>query len=251
MTFHTKLRKFLKQSANVHLGKCGGHKAFVTRQGPRVIFKGLTKRLQDRVFSKASLPRAALNNHSNRGWKGPNAGRRRGNAVDKQLSAIANGTFKQGSHKHELTNVALATLQKHGLEPVCGQRGVSYGNVATAVDFVCVRPTSNQNELWLIELKCGFEDVRALPGKYRGKEATLTGRFSACKDSAEHRHMAQLSATASMFEQEHDTYESLRKEYNISCIKACVLYVCESGADIVPLPAWWRGRGKHLLNILQ
>jgi len=240
------LRSFLKQSASVHLGKCGGHKAFVTRTGPRAIFKGLTKRLEASVFSKASLPRAALNNSSHRGWKGPNAGRRRGAAVDRQLTAIANGTFKASAHKHELTNVALAVLEKHQLTPVCGQRGVCNRQIATAVDFVCVKG----NELWLVELKCGFEGVRSTAGKYKGKEAFFHGRFSACKDSAEHRHMAQLAATVAMFERETETLSKLQRQHGVMTVKACVLYVCESGADLVPLPAWWRTRGKHLLAMI-
>lgn len=240
------LRSFLKQSAKVHLGKCGGHKAFVTRKGPRTVFKGLTKRLEAHVFSKASLPRAALNNSSHRGWKGPNAGRRRGAAVDRQLTAIANGTFKANTHKHELTNVALAVLQTHKLTPICGQRGVCSREIATAIDFVCTRA----NELWLVELKCGFEGVRSTPGKYKGKETCFSGRFAACKDSAEHRHMAQLAATVAMFEQEAATLQRLRREHGIDRVKACVLYVCESGADLVPLPKWWQSRGKHLLAML-
>lgn len=243
----TALRAYLKQSAKVHLGKCGGYKAFVTRQGPRVVFKGLTKRLEERVFSKASLPRAALNNSSRRGWKGPNAGRRRGAAVDKQLTAIANGTFKQTTHTHELTKVALAVLDKHKLVPVCGQRGVCKQQIATAVDFVC----TCSDELWLVELKCGFEDVRSIPGKYRGREACFAGRFAACKDSAEHRHMAQLAATVAMFEQETEMIETLRQQHGVTQIRACVLYVCESGADLVPLPHWWRTRGARLLAMLR
>jgi len=240
------LRSFLKQSANVHLGKCGGRKAFVARKGPRVVFKGLTRRLEAYVFSKASLPRAALNNSSHRGWKGPNAGRQRGAAVDRQLTSIANGTFKTNTYKHELTNVALAVLKTHELTPICGQRGVYNRGIATAVDFVCVR----RNELWLVELKCGFEGVRSTPGTYRGKEASFHGRFSACKDSAEHRHMAQLAATVAMFERETQTLSKLHSEHDVDTVKACVLYVCESGADLVPLPAWWRSRGRFLLAMI-
>jgi len=62
--------------------------------------------------------------------------------------------------------------------------------------------------------------------------------------------MAQLAATVAMFERETETLSKLQRQHGVMTVKACVLYVCESGADLVPLPAWWRTRGKHLLAMI-
>lgn len=247
----TPLRRLLRGTAPVSLKKRGGFSAFRSKQG-NAVFRGLTKRLSVKLFSKASLPRAKLHSTQSRmrGWKGANAGRRRGLAVDKQLTAIANATEKPSTRRYCLTTLALASLKAHGLDLICGQRGVRHqrSNIATAVDLICIH--RQRRELWLVELKCGFEDVRSQVGKLRGREATFLTPFTNCPDSAEHRHMAQLATTYLMFRSEQSTLRQLEAKHDISRVRACVLYVCESGVDLIELPEWWKKRAGRMMETI-
>lgn len=267
----TPLRRLLRKTAPVKLAPRGGFRGFVARgggaqarTGGTVHFRGLTKRLDTKLFSRASLPRARLHAVGSRvrGWEGPNAGRRRGAAVDRQLSAIANGTSRlKTTHfarnggaalpgMYRLTAMALAALQAHGLTPVCGQRGVCDGRlrIATAADLICVH--RSRRELWLVEVKCGFEGVRDTPGRLRGRMAHFGAPLSHCPDSAEHRHMAQLTATHQLFARELTTLRALREGHGITTVRGCVLYVHEAGADVVELTDWWRTRASAMLKAI-
>lgn len=247
----TPLRRLLRSTAPVSLKKRGGYSAFTAKKGGAV-FRGLTKRLDLKLFSKAHLPRAKLHSTQSKikGWKGANAGRKRGMAVDRQLTAIANATEKSNARRFCLTTLALASLESYGLSPICGQRGVRHqrSHIATAVDLMCIH--RERRELWLVELKCGFEGVRSQPGKLRGKDATFLGAFKQCSDTAEHRHMAQLAMTYLMFRSEQSTLRQLEAQHDISRVRACVLYLCESGVDFVELPDWWRKRAGKMIELI-
>lgn len=229
----------------------------------------MTKRLGERVFSNAHLPRARLHPLGSRvrGWEGRNAGRRRGAAVDRQLTAVANGRSKllagdaawsgksaespfAGKGLYRLTALALAFLRAQGLRPVCGQRGVRSASkgVATAVDLVCFAEQSST--LWLIEVKCGFDGTRRETVASKGNQSlprSMRGALKACHDTHEHRHLAQLAATTAMFEEETETTKRLRSEFGVRRVRACLLYLTDETVEAVPLPAWWRRVGPSLV----
>lgn len=231
-------------------------------------YRGVTKRLDLKLFSKGSLPRAKLHTvKGRRGWEGRNAGRRRGMAVDRQLSAIANQTTKRfkfssivsswtakarlgvaGLYSH--TELALRTLHMHGMLPVCAQRGVcnEKHNLATAIDLLCWKEATR--ELWVVEIKCGFEDVRDKPARRAGRELHFASPFQACVDHAFHRHLAQLAVTHHMFASESELMARLRSEFGFEGLHGCVLYIGEQGAEMVVLEDWWRRRANKMLQTI-
>jgi hypothetical protein len=254
----TAIRKTLKTSAPVTLSKRGGYKCFISKarvQSRRKPFRGLTKCLESKLFSKASMPRAKL--HSTirvRGWKGKMAGRRRGVAVDKQLTSIANGTVKSPGSKtrlHQLTSLALAALEKQGLTLVCAQRGVcsASSSIATAIDLVCIE--KGVQALWIVEVKCGYHNIRTTPGKLKGKVAYFRQALSRCTDTAEHRHFAQLASTLHMFLQEERTLRTLQEVHGVSKIKGALLYLSDTQVDFVKMDRWWIDRATSILNAIR
>ena len=172
MVATTRLRTLLQKSAPVQLAKISSSKtksrrrlcAFVSKTSNKGVYKkayrGVTKRLDLKLFSKGSLPRAKLHTiQGQRGWEGKNSGRRRGTAIDNQLSSIANNTStrfkwasiitnggKRSSGLYRPTFIALQALKAHGLRPVCAQRGVCSNahNVATAIDMLCWKSSTNE-----------------------------------------------------------------------------------------------------------
>lgn len=249
------LRTLLKRTAPVTMRLRGKFHAFVHKRTKRA-FEGLTKRLGRTVFSNASMPRARLHAKSSKikGWEGKNGGRRRGTAVDKQLSAIVNMTSKRlrltdaawklgkfdGVGLYRLTSIALAALKHHGLRPVCAQRGVcdAAKGCATAADVVCLRETDRS--LWLIELKCGFDGIRTKEAKRGRGVVRMRGALADKVDTHERRHMSQLCCTHRMFTSEDATLAALRTQHGVNTVSGALLYVTDQAAELAPMTQWWR-----------
>ena len=249
------LRALLKRTAPVSMRLRGKFHAFVHKRTKRP-FEGLTKRLGRTVFSNANMPRARLHAKASKikGWEGKNGGRRRGTAVDKQLSAIVNMTSKRlrltdaawkrgkfdGVGIYRLTSIALAALKHHGLRPVCAQRGVCNASqrCATAADVVCLREADRS--LWLIELKCGFDGIRTKEAKRGRNVVRMRGPLADKADTHERRHMSQLCCTHRMFTSEDATLAALRTQHGVTAVSGALLYVTDQAAELAPMTQWWR-----------
>ena len=100
--------------------------------------------------------------------------------------------------------------------------------------------TRGAHELVLVELKCGFVGNRAASAGTK-----FQAPFSKAKDSALHRHFAQLAVTLHLFAREADTHAQLAAK-GIDAVSAVLLYVDDAASEKFELPAWWRKRGASL-----
>ena len=241
------LKAFLKKP-NVKLAGSGKFKGYVRvnadgSSGRKL--KGITKALTRHVFSDGSLP---WGSGSRLGWKGKGGGRRRGSAVDAQLSRIVNAGSKAPA-KFRLTRMAVAALKKVELEPVVAPRAVASGKLGTAADLLCFRKKDN-NQLVVVEVKCGFTDVRHAPATKDGRRCKMRAPLSQVEDTALHRHLAQLAVTREMLLRDKAVAGKLKELGLDTDLGALLLYLDDESAELFELPDWWKRRGAKLLKAL-
>ena len=243
------LKKVLKDSAPCRLVGAGFKRRFQTVAGTRL--RGLTKRLEAAVWSEGEFPVAAVRSDAPAGghWRGPGGGRRRGSAVDSQVSRLSSCTpaKRASSRMLSLTRLVFAALDQRGLEPVMGQRGVCSEavRVGTAVDIVCFdRAKSN---LVLVELKCGCSGWRTAAALSGGKACLMRGALKRAPDTTLNRHLAQLAATHGMFMREAKTLAKLGN-LGILGIDGLLLYANDRGVDCYQLDKWWTNSATKIVK---
>ena len=221
-------------------------------RGPKL--RGVARMLDEHVFSGAQLPTQTGEGPSGLGggfWGGD--GRRRGAAVDAQVSRLAKSTqsVRNSSRQLQLTRVTFNALAYHNLEPIEAQRVVldERRRLATAIDVVCLN-RDRDDEVVLVELKTGFMGDRAMPARDScGKVIKMRAPLTTARDCALHRHLAQLAATRELFVREAATMKALHKK-GITRVVGILLYVTPSGSEIHRLPTWWSKRGERILEHL-
>lgn len=243
------LRALLRRTAPVRLtgaGKFRGFRLLRNQKLTNKALRGLTKRLQRNVFSKGLLPAEARKGDA-RGalWKGKQGGRRRGTAIDRQVSGAVNG--RPPKRMHTLTKVVLNALKGLNLTPVLAQRGVASvsSNVASAADVLAYDAASKT--LVVVELKTGHAHGKLLAARCDCVDQTMRGPLSKASDCVAHRHLAQLSATRQMLVNESDVMSKLAK-LGVEQVGGMLLYVTDSRVETVTLAPWWRDRGPAILK---
>ena len=239
------LKSALKKP-NVKLAGSGKFKGYVRVNADGTTgrkLKGITKALDKHVFSGGALP---WGSGSRLGWKGKGGGRRRGSAVDAQLSRIVNSGAKTKA-KFRLTRMAVAALKKVGLEPVVAQRAVASGKLGTAADLLCFHKKDNQ--LVVVEVKCGFSERHA-PATKEGRRCKMRAPLSQVEDTALHRHLAQLVVTREMLSRDKAVTGKLKELGLDTDLGALLLYLDDESAELFELPEWWTRRGAKLLKTL-
>lgn len=243
------LKKLLKETTPCKLTGRGAHKRFEVPGDCR--FSGLTKRLQSRIFSEGTLPRCAVKSAAPAGghWRGPDGGRRRGSAVDAQVSRLASASesARRTSRMLNLTRHVFAALNSRGMEPLLGQRAVcsKAHRVATAADVVCFDSTSNC--LVIVELKCGHSGSRTAAATESGRKCAMKRPLCKAHDCVLHRHFAQLAATLRLFEGEERTMQKLHG-MGIQGVRAKLLYANDQTVDVYDLPNWWAAKAPEILQ---
>lgn len=240
------LKTHLKKP-NVKLSGSGKFKGYVRvnpdgSSGRKL--RGITKALARLVFSDGALPWGV---GSRLGWKGQGGGRRRGSAVDAQLSRIVNSGAKTKA-KFRLTRMAVAALKKVGLEPVVAQRAVASGSLGTAADILAYH--AKNRRLVVVEVKCGYGGVRHAPATKDGKKCKMRAPLSQVVDTALHRHFAQVAATRQMLLGDKDVTKKLEALGLDTELGALLLYLDDETAELFELPDWWARRGAKLLKAL-
>ena len=220
-------------------------------RGPRL--RGVARMLDEHVFSGAQLPTQTGAGPSGLGqfWGGD--GRKRGAAVDAQVSKLAKSTqsVRNSSRQLQLTRVTFNALEYHHLEPIEAQRVVldERRRLATAVDVMCYNK-DRVDELVLVELKTGFPGDRSLPARdSRGEAIKMKAPLATARDCALHRHLAQLSATRELFVREASTMKALHKK-GITRVVGVLLYATPAASELHKLPTWWSKRGERILDHL-
>jgi hypothetical protein len=211
---------------------------------------GITQRLKARVYSDfdpPALPGAGFRGRNGQLFFGGD-GTRRGAAVDRQVSRLANQTEsdRRAAKKLVLSKVCFDALAWHGLVPVLGQRVCADAarRIGTAVDIVCVRHSEcPTHQLFLIELKCGYV------GPKTQARAKMKFPFQKVSDSYQNRHFVQLAATHALFVQDCRTMLDLWR-MGITEVCAAVLYVNNEESELHPLPTWFQTRGPRILDAI-
>jgi len=242
----------LKKLCPVKLVGRGEHRGFQSlRQGIKL--RGLTKRLQAKLFSNGSLPSIAKHGSERRcGWDGQFGGMRRGTAVDSQISrAINSGNILPQKKQYVLTKLALIALHNHGLVPIVAQRGccAEQFKIATAADIVCYECSTGR--VVVVELKCGHSGSKTACAQINGEPCKMNSPVSSACDNVLNRHMAQLAVTRELIARETDTISKLNDLGVASEIGANLLYVNNDGTELFSLPEWWLKRAPKILSALQ
>ena len=251
------LKKVFKSTSPVRLSGSGKYRGFeLLKHGKptNIKFPGLTKRLDSVVFSNGVFPSFALRGNERKiGWKGKSGGRKRGSAVDAQLTRCINsGKITPQKGHYSLTKLVLLTLFESGLVPVVAQRGCCsvQNRVATAADIVCYN--SKTNQISIVELKCGFSGSRSTSAQISGTACNMQVPLEKAPDCILNRHFAQLAVTSHLIEKETETLEKLSNiGINVENIEASLLYVNEERCDLVSLPEWWRRKAPKILQTLK
>ena len=247
------IRAFLRSTAPCRLVGNGRLKGFQRQCNGKLVgtkLRGLTKLLTSIYGTKPlpSITRSSNGPRPGRAWSGRGGGRKRGAAVDAQISAIINGSRAKSKRNLRLTNTTLAALKKEALRPVIAQRSVLYdrhGCIASAADFMAVR---GDNELVVVELKCGFVNGRTAAVTTNGRTQHMRAPLTRATDCVLHRHMAQLATTHRMFVSERGTMRRLRDEFGIDQVSGMLVYVDDEAVEFVELTDWWKKKGSAILS---
>ena len=226
---------------------------YATHDGKKV--RGITRLLDEHLFSSGEFPTAATESTEFRGtaWSGRDGGRKRGVAVDRQVSKLAGAGVKKRTEgaSFKLSRMSFIALEKAGLEPIGGQRVVidTDRRIGTAADILCYSPLSNR--LVVTELKAGFSGNRALAAvNSKGKKQKMASPCSTSDDCLLNRHLAQLTVTRHLLAGETELRKKLKKLGVQQEIDAVLLYVCDRDSSIYKLDDWWQRRGKRLVDVI-
>ena len=251
------LKKILKTSQSVKLvgsGRFRGFQLLKAGKPTNVKLSGLTKKLDSKIFSSgSSFPSHAIRGSEKKiGWRGKSGGRRRGSAVDAQLSKCVNsGKLTPQKGFYSLTKLILIALSESGLVPVLAQRGCSSvsSRVATASDLICYN--SKTSKLTIVELKCGFSGSRTTASQIHGKPCHMNAPVESAPDCFLNRHMAQLAATIQLTQSETKMLEKVASlGVDTSSLEGILLYANEDACDLIPIPEWWMKRAPRLVRAL-
>ena len=251
------LKKALKDTAPCKLVGSGIYKHFEikptgTKRGIKL--KGLTKRLQSHIFSDGDLPMIAKHSAAPAGghWRGPDGGRKRGSAVDAQVSRLAgvSADKRYASKMLNLTRMVFSALCTRGLEPIMGQRAVcsQLHRVGTAADIVC--HDAENRAVVIVELKCGHSGARTAAALKSGNVCNMNAPLSKAYDSTLHRHLAQLAVTHHLLTRETETVKKL-SNMGIESVDGILMYANDSGVDVYTLDPWWIAKAPKILQKLR
>ena len=252
------LKSMLKKTAPAALVGTGKYKGFaVLRQGKKTgrKLRGLTKRLEKKMWSSGVLPSIAKRSNGRAGghWKGKQGGRQRGTKVDAQLTRLINAgpaEMKKALHVYRLTKMVLSGLASRGLEPVMAQRVVvsEMHRIGTAADIMAFDKKANQ--MVVVELKCGFDNGRKAAAVKGGKSCKMGKPLGGASDCNVHRHLAQLAVTRELLSREKETLDrvgdlGLEKE-----VAGVLMYANDEGVEFFELTEWWVKRAANVLNAI-
>lgn len=251
------LKKVLKSTSPVRLSGVGRFRGFeLLKHGKSTNIKlaGLTKRLDSCVFSGGALPSIAIHGTERRiGWKGKSGGRKRGSAVDAQLTRCINsGKATPQKGYYSLTKLVLLALSENGLIPIVAQRGCCCvkNRVATAADIVCYNTKTNR--ISVLELKCGFSGSRTSAAMTAGVRCYMKTPVEQAPDCVLNRHLSQLAVTRHLIESESNTLSKIATlGVDTSVVEGVLLYANEESCDFIELPGWWKLRCKSMLDVLR
>ena len=252
------LKALLKKTQPAKLAGTGKFRGFVPLRADGSTgtkLRGLTKRLQARLWSDGELPAHAKRADPRAGghWGGCKGGQLRGKRVDAQLTRLINAgpaAWKAQRHVYRLTKMVLSGLAARGLEPVGSQRcAISERHrLGTAADIVAF--CKKRNRLVIVEVKCGYDNGRKAAAERNGRACTMQAPLSRVSDCNLHRHLLQLCVTRHLFAAEKATLARIGELGVEPEVDAMLLYANDAGVEFYALDEWWHKRGAKILNAL-
>ena len=252
------LKALLKKTQPARLVGRGGYRGFVPLRADGTTgtkLRGLTKRLQSRLWSDGELPAMAKRADPRAGghWGGVKGGQLRGQRVDAQLGRLINAgpaAWKAQRHVYRLTKMVLSGLAARRLEPVLAQRcAISVARrLGTAADIVAY--SKETNRLVLVEVKCGYDMGRTAPAERDGRVCKMQPPLSRATDCNLHRHLLQLCVTRHLFAAERATLARVAELGVDPEVDAVLMYANDAGVEFHELGEWWRKRGASVVRRL-
>lgn len=252
------LKSALKKTAPAALVGTGKYRGFaVVRQGQKTgkKLRGLTKRLENNMWSAGTLPSIATRSNGRAGghWAGRSGGRKRGAKVDAQLTRLINAgpaEMKRALHVYRLTKMVLSGLAARGLEPVLAQRAMvsESHRIGTAADVMAYDKKANC--LVVVELKTGFDNGRTAAAVLHGKSCKMNAPLRGASDCNFHRHLAQLAVTRELFVREKETLDRLGELGLERYVEGVLMYCNDEGVEFHALNEWWVKRAPKVLNAI-
>ena len=252
------LKALLKKTQPAKLTGSGKFRGFVPLRADGTTgakLRGLTKRLESKLWSGGELPPMAKRADPRAGghWGGAKGGQMRGKRVDAQLTRLINAgpaAWKAQHHIYRLTKMVLSGLAARGLEPVGSQRCVvsDRHRIGTAIDIVAY--SAADSRLVLVELKCGYDHGRKAAAERDGAPCTMRAPLSHVRDCNLHRHLLQLCVTRHLFVGEKATLARMGELGVHPEVDGLLMYANDAGVEFYELDAWWRRRGPKILASL-
>ena len=252
------LKQFLRSTQRGRLTGGGRGRCFRRIEegsGPRARLgaplSGLTKLIEQKLFSAGQLPYSATHGYDPGRWVGT-SGRARGSAVDAQLTRVVNRGAPASSATFKLSQYVLAFLRQQKMAPVLCQRVVLNARlrVATAIDMLCYEAATGS--LWVVELKSGFAGDRNAPAVGPRGACMLRGPLSRVSDCLHTRHALQAVLSRQLLVEEPELMDRLSTRFSITPedVKVGVLYVNGHSVDLVEPDKWWlRAANKSLTSL--
>ena len=153
----------------------------------------------------------------------------RGSIVDNEIQKIARRGKKNCNTEkmHPYTRKLLKSLEKIKLDIVDAQVPVFDldTGIATAIDLIC--ENKETNSLYLIEIKCGFND-----NTYTDHNSQMKHELKDISNSPKHQHQVQASVTHKLFVNCYNSKSSY------SSVETIIARVTDSGTHFEPLRSW-------------
>ena len=252
------LKSLLNRTHRCKLFKRGGYHRYHTinmgnDSSSGTVLRGVTKRLEHNVFSRGMLPSIARYGNERRStWRGPQGGRKRGTAVDAQVSRLASASVdkRRGSRMLRPSKRLFDTLKSKNISIVMGKRGVCspFHRIGTEVDLVCYDEINDA--LVLVELKCGHTGCKLAGAVLGTHTCNMNGPLHKAVDNTLNRHMAQLAVTHRLFVNEKDTMEKL-DQMGVREVKGMLVYTTDDEVSIYDLDKWWIQKASGILDFMK
>lgn len=171
--------------------------------------------------------------------------------MDAQVNRLARMSVaaRNASRMLVLTRLIFSALDKHGLQPVLGQRAVCSraSRVGTACDLICF--DSKRGCLVIVELKTGFSGCKFSAASSNGVACKMKAGLTSAVDCIFHRHCAQLAVTHAFFCRETTTLKLLQG-VGIDSVRALLLYANDEELEFHFLDDWWHKRASRVIKAL-
>ena len=138
---------------------------------------------------------------------------------------------------HPYTRKLLKSLEKISLDLIAAQVPVFDldKGIATAVDLIC--ENKEYNALYLIEIKCGYND-----NTYTDHNSQMRNELKSVSNSPKHQHQVQASVTHRLFMSCYST------KNHYQSVETLIARVTDNGTHFEPIRSWIKPYVKGIIE---